>query len=402
MEVEHEIKVQLSVRNGDIKVCFAVEEFNPIKINFCVENESEIRVKLSCVSTILRNGYCEHNRYKKHCPTCSPWVYCVHGKRKSRCRICDGKELCEHDKQNKRCRICSPESFCEHDIYKQGCIKCNPNYACIHGKRKYICRICQGGSICKHNIIKQFCRECGNSYCEHGKRKRVCPICDGVDLCEHGLYKQNCRQCDGRAYCEHGKLKTRCFLCNGSGLCKSEWCEKIAIRKYKGYCLNCFIHLFPDEKITTNYKTKEKDVSDRVLARFPNFSWVADKRVVDGCSRRRPDLLLDMGSHIIIVEVDEHKHEGYDCSCENKRLMEISQDLQHRPIVFIRFNPDAYTDTEGNLVKSCWSVNGLGLLAVPRTRKAEWEQRIEVLFDKIQHWIDFPSEKTVEIVELFY
>jgi hypothetical protein len=129
---------------------------------------------------------------------------------------------------------------------------------------------------------------------------------------------------------------------------------------------------------------------------------VADKRVVDGCSRRRPDLLLDMGSHIIIVEVDEHKHEGYDCSCENKRLMEISQDLQHRPIVFIRFNPDAYTDTEGNLVKSCWSVNGLGLLAVPRTRKAEWEQRIEVLFDKIQHWIDFPSEKTVEIVELFY
>lgn len=173
-------------------------------------------------------------------------------------------------------------------------------------------------------------------------------------------------------------------------------------KKCKGYCLNCFINLFPEEEITTKYKIKEKDVADRVIAKFPDFTWVADKKIADGCSRRRPDLLLDMGSHIIIVEVDENKHEGYDCSCENKRLMEISQDLQHRPVVFIRFNPDAYTDTEGNLVKSCWSVNGHGILAVPRTRKAEWEQRVEVLLDKIQHWIDHPSEKTVEIIELFY
>jgi len=43
----------------------------------------------------------------------------------------------------------------------------------------------------------------------------------------------------------------------------------------------------------------------------------------------------DMGSHIII-EVDENKHTDYDCSCEHKRLMELSQDLQHRPIVLSR------------------------------------------------------------------
>jgi hypothetical protein len=35
-----------------------------------------------------------------------------------------------------------------------------------------------------------------------------------------------------------------------------------------------------------------------------------------------------MGSHIIIVEIDENKHTDYDCSCENKRLMELSKDLQ--------------------------------------------------------------------------
>ena len=55
-----------------------------------------------------------------------------------------------------------------------------------------------------------------------------------------------------------------------------------------------------------------------------------------------------MADHIIIVEIDENAHINYDSSCENKRLMELSQDLGFRPIVFIRFNPDDYIDKEGN------------------------------------------------------
>jgi hypothetical protein len=46
---------------------------------------------------------------------------------------------------------------------------------------------------------------------------------------------------------------------------------------------------------------------------------------------------------IIIIEVDENGHNNEEyCACENKRIMEISQDLSHKPIVFIRFNPDKY------------------------------------------------------------
>lgn len=365
--------------------------------------------------------YCEHGGLRYYCRICKGGAHCEHGCLKYYCRECQGKGLCEHNHNKYTCRLCQGAGLCEHNKLKSHCRECGSVVYCIHDRRKYSCvlcggsetcehkrlrancRECKGHNICEHDRIRTVCRECkGTRICEHDKRKDYCVQCKGSQICEHNIQKRVCRICKGAQICEHDKNKQYCKICNGSALCKSEWCETRSSKKYKGYCLNCFIHLFPDEKITTNYKTKEKDVSDRIMARFPNFSWVADKRVVDGCSRRRPDLLLDMGSHIIIVEVDEHKHEGYDCSCENKRLMEISQDLQHRPIVFIRFNPDAYTDTEGNLVKSCWSVNGLGLLAVPRTRKAEWEQRIEVLFDKIQHWIDFPSEKTVEIVELFY
>jgi hypothetical protein len=151
-----------------------------------------------------------------------------------------------------------------------------------------------------------------------------------------------------------------------------------------------------------NYKTKEKDVADRIIQSFPNFTWVLDKQIQDGCSRRRPDLLLDMGSHIIIVEVDENAHSSYDCSCENKRLMELSQDLQHRPIIFIRFNPDKYKDQNGNTIKSCWRLNKLGVITIVKNKENEWNERISKLKQQIQYWIDNRSEKTVEIVELFY
>ncbi len=84
-----------------------------------------------------------------------------------------------------------------------------------------------------------------------------------------------------------------------------------------------------------------------------------------------------MGSHIIRVEVDENAHTDYDCSCENKRLMELSQDLNHRPIVFIRFNPDDYIDENGKKIKSCWRINKHnGLIVIDQKRINEWNKRI--------------------------
>ena len=133
------------------------------------------------------------------------------------------------------------------------------------------------------------------------------------------------------------------------------------------------------------------------------FTWITDKKIQDGCSKRRPDLLLDMGSHIIIVEIDENAHTDYDCSCENKRLMEISQDLGHRPIVFIRFNPDDYMDKDGNKIKSCWKLNRTtGLIALDHKKTTEWDGRINSLVEQINYWIKNSTKKTVEIVELFY
>jgi hypothetical protein len=167
--------------------------------------------------------------------------------------------------------------------------------------------------------------------------------------------------------------------------------------------MRCFVNLFPELKNARNYKTKEQSVVDKVKIAFPYVSWSCDKKIQDGCSRKRPDMLLDMGSHAIIVEVDENQHINYDCSCENKRLMELSQDVNHRPIVFIRFNPDKYFDKHGNTVDSCWeATTKQGILRVAPKKQQEWEHRLECLVEQIQYWTENETNKTVEVVELFY
>jgi hypothetical protein len=166
--------------------------------------------------------------------------------------------------------------------------------------------------------------------------------------------------------------------------------------------MRCFVNLFPELTNARNYKTKEQNVVDNIKIAFPDVSWCCDKKIQDGCSKKRPDMLLDMGSHAIIVEVDENQHVNYDCSCENKRLMELSQDVDHRPIVFIRFNPDKYFDKDGNRVDSCWEATKQGVLRLAPKKQQEWEHRLECLVEQIQYWIENETNKTVEVVELFY
>jgi len=187
--------------------------------------------------------------------------------------------------------------------------------------------------------------------------------------------------------------------------CQSEWCYTRVTDKYDGYCVFCYIHLFPDKPISRNYKTKEYAVVDFIQTTFPDYHWVTDKRIADGCSRRRPDALLDLGYQILIVEVDENQHIDYDCSCENKRIMELSKDVDYRPIIFIRFNPDEYeNESDDTLIRSCWGLNNKGLCVVKKAKQQEWKHRLDTLAQQIAYWSDTNNRtnKMIEVVQLFY
>jgi EsV-1-7 cysteine-rich motif len=136
--------------------------------------------------------------------------------------------------------------------------------------------------------------------------------------------------------------------------CARPGCQTLSGTRYDGFCLRCHVYMFPDKPVARAYKVKEQHVADFVAALQQSDPSLAgssisfDRIVAGGCSRRRPDVLLDLGTHSVIVEVDEggHATDAY-CSCEDKRVMELFQDLGNRPLVVIRFNPDAYVDSSG-------------------------------------------------------
>lgn len=62
--------------------------------------------------------------------------------------------------------------------------------------------------------------------------------------------------------------------------------------------------------------------------------------MLQGCSKKRPDVYFEMVKHCVIVEIDEHQHNTYDDSCECARINEIVNGIGGKPVVIIRFNPD--------------------------------------------------------------
>ena len=203
-------------------------------------------------------------------------------------------------------------------------------------------------------------------------------------------------------YCFKHKLDDMInVICN---YCNNQWCGiRVNTNKYDGYCLYCFINMFPEKPVTRNYKTKEHSVVEFIKENFKDLTWISDKKIQDGCSRRRPDLIVDLGYQIIIIEVDENQHEGYENSCENKRLMEISQDLGFRPIIFIRFNPDDYIKNKINIT-TCWTVNGNGLCVIKKNKQKEWNDRLLNLKEQVEFWLNPKnmSNKTIHVIKLFY
>lgn len=172
-------------------------------------------------------------------------------------------------------------------------------------------------------------------------------------------------------------------------------------KRYGGYCYRCFIYTFPDNPIVKNHKTKERAVAHYIRKQFPNLTIVFDKRIQDGCSSRRPDIFIDMGEYTLVIEIDENQHNNYDCSCENKRLMELFIDTGMRPMVMLRFNPDGYINDNDNKVASCWGyTNDKGLCVVKKQK--EWEHRLEVLVGRIEYFSKNSMDKEVHVEHLFY
>jgi hypothetical protein len=257
------------------------------------------------------------------------------------------------------------------------------------------------------------CKECRKTHATFalkGNKPSYCMACRSTEMVD--TKNKMCSDCgDKRA--THGfpdKPPIYCTGCKKPGMidaanfkCKSEWCNTRTRRNVnEGYCLHCFIHLFPESPVTRNYKTKETSVNCFIKEHYGSqLDIVSDKMIQGGCSKKRPDIMIDLGYQVIIIEVDENQHIDYDTSCENKRTMQLSLDVGHCPIVFIRFNPDEYTNG-ATKVTSCWGLNGSGICSVKKSKQNEWAERLQKLKATVDYWLVNKTSKTVEIVKLYY
>lgn len=68
-----------------------------------------------------------------------------------------------------------------------------------------------------------------------------------------------------------------------------------------------------------------------------------DRQVAGGvCGKERPDRVYETLDRIIVVECDEHQHRERPPTCEHARMVNVSQAFGGRPVLWIRYNPDAY------------------------------------------------------------
>jgi hypothetical protein len=83
-------------------------------------------------------------------------------------------------------------------------------------------------------------------------------------------------------------------------------------------------------------------------------------------------------------------------------MMELMVDIGLRPVVFIRFNPDAYNDANGDIVSSCWGVDKNGIGRVKPTKRAEWKARLVCLEDMVRKWVTRVPEREFTLEKLYY
>ena len=131
------------------------------------------------------------------------------------------------------------------------------------------------------------------------------------------------------------------------------------------------------------------------------MDYAFDKTVSGGCSARKPDTFIDPLTHAVFGEVDEEGHNTKEyCSCENKRMMSLMVDVAYRPIVFVRMNPDAFTDAKGQKHKSCFKKTKAGKLVVANQKSLDF--RIRVYIERLRFHLENIPEKEVQVEHLFY
>ena len=193
-----------------------------------------------------------------------------------------------------------------------------------------------------------------------------------------------CDQCDSLAsYGIPGGKKTRCTKHRAPGMLSRPRARCVVCRKPAFYgksfvpnhceahkhadddnlmereCVSCHLPMVLDTngkcefcdpvRFETNRLAKQNALMEylnRKGLKGNSTDVIIDKGI---CGKERPDRVFDFEDKIVILECDEHQHKDRQCSCEQTRMVNISQSYGGVPVYFLRWNPDNYTSVDGKL-----------------------------------------------------
>jgi hypothetical protein len=232
-----------------------------------------------------------------------------------------------------------------------------------------------------------------------------CKLTDMVDIKNKKCINQNCDKQPAFNF----KNKKNALYCGNCKLTdmvnvKSKMCQLCnhiqSKKKYDYLCYDCYYYTKPDSVLTRNHKTKENQLISDLNKELNNNIIIQDKRISNenGCSKRRPDGLIKLNDYNIIIEIDENQHSNY--ICENRRIMEIFEDLGHSLLTVIRFNPDAYK-LDNKKIKSPFGITKTdGRLKI--INQKEYNNRFNKLLETINYNIKNIPNKEINVINLFY
>ena len=185
------------------------------------------------------------------------------------------------------------------------------------------------------NVKSKRCLECKNDaiYGFPDKRSRYCKDHKKPNMINSYLYNKcsilYCEEqyefiIDNTKYCL--KHSPKQYEINIKRLCK--YCDILEDSKF--ICNNCKKISHKKEWAVVRYLRNVIDTK---------FEYDSSK-MLNGCSKKRPDIYFELVKHCIIVEIDENQHKTYEDICECARINEIVNGIGGKSVIIIRYNPD--------------------------------------------------------------
>lgn len=188
-------------------------------------------------------------------------------------------------------------------------------------------------------------------------------------------------------------IKKKCINCNTTNV------NQGLVSPYNKFCTACYVNKFPERAKTRKYLKKQAIFVGEIeqWLKYNEREWNHlkmsvryDESVIafNQCKiKRKPDILIDLQTHIIIIECDENQHSNYDNSCERARNQEIVEAFGFEvPLIMLRFNPDSYEDNKSCKHASCFTYYD----AEKDTYQVdlnEWNFRMNVLLSKLYYYM---------------